>query len=88
MTEPDATVEGYAAAIEPYAFSNAEGDVDHAVALRGGASESAPCESEDSDGVARSFEPGRKGWASSVEDGYEGREVLVLLSRSKTTNRM
>ncbi len=50
--EPEPTVDGYAAAIEPYAFSNADGDVDHAVALRGGASESAPCEPEDTDGVA------------------------------------
>ena len=74
------------ATIEPYALSNAEGDVDHAIGLRGGGG--GVWESEDMDGVRGcSFAFWRKGSADStetvsVEEGYEGRDVLMLLSGS------
>ena len=74
------------ATIEPYALSNAEGDVDHAIGLCGGGG--GVWESEDMEGVRGcSFAFWRKGSADSaetvrVEEGYEGRDVLMLLSGS------
>ena len=72
-------VDGEPAAIEPYALSNADGDVDHTAGLRGGRGGSSTCDSAED--VGCSFARGMKGSESaevaSVEDGYEGSDVLV-----------
>ena len=76
------------ATIEPYALSNAEGDVDHAIGLRDGGGGVWESEDLDMDGVGGcSFAVWRKGSADetetvSVEEGYEGRDVSILLSGS------
>ena len=75
-------VDGVPATIEPYALSNADGDVDHTAGLRGGRGGSSTCDSAED--VGSSFARGMKGSESaevaSVEDGYEGSEVLVSAS--------
>ena len=68
-------VDGVPEMIDSYALSNAYGDVDHTAGLRGGRG------GDSEEDVGWSFARGMKGseWAEvpSVEDGYEGSDVLV-----------